>query len=726
MDRPFFPFFATLLGVLTVITVSPGVARTEGINLFTEFDFSQVESNIFRKDTGEKTESDSTRFKQNYNLNATKTVYPYLNFRGGGIFQLENLDSTTDGIATDSEERTIQPFLELNLNNPLFGAGLGYRKAEIEKSGAGIPGSKDSRDEYNALLRWRPTDLPRFDLRYTRTHTFDEPETVDSVENLFTLDTRYEFKGLRLGYSYTFNEKKDEVTDLASLREIHEVRVDYSRRASRNRFHLATGYKINYSTTEFSGAGVISIPVPRSGGRFSLDGTPEDGPSLASNVSLIDGDFSVSSGIDIGLAGDETTQTNIGLDFGFPARVDTVFVWLDRRLSSSVAGSFAWAVYTSPDNEDTSTWTLHAVVFPAIFGTFQNRFEIIFPPVEARFLKVVTRPLSPAVAGAPSFPNIFITEMEAFARLPGGKGFAFTEIDQASYFDLRGKITDRTSMGYDLSFRRRESDPIGDRKTSISNSVELAHKFSGMFTGNARLLRTDTSSRGIERETSVNYSYSASVRASYLDTFSQILTYSGTYVTDKDGTGNANSMFLRSNAQLYLNWSAFLDLGYNLTDPQQGERTTSTFARIGTNLIPNRKVTINANYKATKTTTSDPDRESSIMKQEGGFQVFITPLPTVSLVGDLKFVKDDGSSRTFKNYSANWSPFPEGALQLFFVYNETLISEEDRIDTFIGPSLVWKVTRYTFLDISYNVTESDTRFEKQRSNILRSNLKIVF
>lgn len=727
MHRSLFPFLFLLLGILPVIIVSHGIARAEGIRLFSELELSQVESELIRKDTGQTTKSDSTNFNQNYNLNVSRTVYPYLNFQGGGIFQLDSSDSTTDGIDTDREKRTIQPFFEVNLNNPIYGAGLGYRRGEIKDSGSGISSTKDIREEYNARLVWRPVDLPRIDLRYTRTQASDEPETMDSVDNLFALDSRYEFKGLRLYYSYTRDENQDKVTDIELLREVHQGSVDYSRRSSRNRLLVATGYRINYSTTEVSGSGGGAIiPVLRFAGVFSLDDTPEDGPSLASNVALIDGNLTVSAGIDIGLAGDRTTQTNIGLDFGFPTEVDTIFLWVDRSLPSSVAGSFSWTIYTSPDNDDASTWSLHAVVFPATFGTFENRFEINFPLVETRFLKVVTRPLSPAVVGAASFPNIFITEMEAFTRIPGQEGSGVSATDQASYLNLKWKFTDRTSMGYNVSFRYRESDPSTVRRTSLSNSVDLTHFFSDIFTGNARLSRSDASTRGTTSETSVNYSYSASLRASYIDTFSQILTYSGTHVTEEDGTSNSNSIFLRNNAQLYTDWSAYLDLGYTSTEAQEGERTTSAFTRVGTNLMPNRKVTVNINYSVTNIRISGAGEESSRLKQEGDVQIFMTPFATVSLFGGLRLIKEEDSSRTAQDYSVNWSPFPEGTLQLFFIYSESLRSENDQKSTTLGPSLRWKITGYAFLDISYTVSETDDRIEKLKNKNFRSNIKLIF
>jgi hypothetical protein len=154
-------------------------------------------------------------------------------------------------------------------------------------------------------------------------------------------------------------------------------------------------------------------------GLFSLDNTPQDGPALQVNNALIDGNVIASAGLDIGLGGDETTLTNIGVDLGFEVAVDQIYIWVDRSLTSAVADSFSWDVYTSPDNTNSSTWTLTATVFPADFGIFENRFKIPFTQVNTRFIKVVTTPISPTVPDSANFPNIFVTEMQAFVTVPG-------------------------------------------------------------------------------------------------------------------------------------------------------------------------------------------------------------------------------------------------------------------------------------------------------------------
>ena len=62
--------------------------------------------------------------------------------------------------------------------------------------------------------------------------------------------------------------------------------------------------------------------MQRSQGLFSFDNSPEDGPALAVNNALIDGNLIASAGIDIGLGGDESVLTNIGVDLGLAVDVD--------------------------------------------------------------------------------------------------------------------------------------------------------------------------------------------------------------------------------------------------------------------------------------------------------------------------------------------------------------------------------------------------------------------
>ncbi|NNG46654.1 MAG: hypothetical protein HKM86_05995, partial [Deltaproteobacteria bacterium] len=428
----------------------------------------------------------------------------------------------------------------------------------------------------------------------------------------------------------------------------------------------------------FSGEGTGIFPLTPSAGISSLDDTPADGPALGPNFALIDGNRQVSAGIDLGLDGDQTTLANIGIDFGFPATVDTIHLYVDRALISTVAGSFSWDIYVSSENTDTGTWTLHATVFPAPFGVFENRFEISFPSVETQFIKVVTRPLTSAVTLDPAFRNIFVTEIETFFTVSGKEKRLTTE-EHTYNLALRGKVSEKTTLGYALSFRYESSEPPSFQRTRWNNTVDAVHKFNKVFTGTTSFTREDESENN--DEDTVRYEYTASVRAVYLETLRQRLAYRGTYVEEEDfRTEQTNSINLRTSADLYEGWSAFLDLGYNWDKPADGGRKTSIIGRIGSDLIPNQKLHITLDYQVTETEEENGE-ESSELVQRGDLLIFFIPTYTLSFSGRWTLQDREDSTDFFQNYSASWNPFPGGDFQLLFFYNERLRTSGNERDT---------------------------------------------
>jgi hypothetical protein len=452
-----------------------------------------------------------------------------------------------------------------------------------------------------------------------------------------------------------------------------------------------------------------------------LDDTPEDGPALQVNNALIDGNLVASTGIDIGLGGDETTLTNIGLDFGTDVDVNEVRIWVDRNLTDAIASTFSWDVYTSPDNTNNSTWTLVVTVFPAEFGTFDNRFKIAFPSVNTRFIKVVTRPLSPAVPGAGNFPNIFVTEMQAIRTIIGAEvDNEIENLDQDYDLNLRARLSEKTSLGYSLNFTSQEEDPTSFDRKRLSNDLSLTHIFNNFFSARARVLRTDEDENN---EHTTTYAYSTALRAFYLPTFDQTLTFSGQSVKEEEDSSDEFSLILRSNARLYRNWSAFVDMGYSWDRTLGSEDVQEDlFFRTGTNLQPNEKITLDMNYLARK--RLEPEES---FRYEWDVTAFYVPFTTLSLSARVNVVdREDQNRRTFQTYTMNWSPFRDGSLQAFFTYSETLSNVEDQRQRVIGPGLNWTISRHFFFEMFYNIVEQDSNTQKVDTNTLIANLRIKF
>ena len=141
--------------------------------------------------------------------------------------------------------------------------------------------------------------------------------------------------------------------------------------------------------------------------------------------------------------------------------------------------------------------------------------------------------------------SFFVTEMEAFTTVSGELARnESTTVNHDYNLSLRGKLSDKTTLGYSLNYRLQRQDlpqQISTQKrTELTHDIFLGHIFNNIFRLNARVLRTDTD---ILNEESVEYSYSTSLKADYLKSFGQTLTYSGTHVDEEDnGTSYTNSI----------------------------------------------------------------------------------------------------------------------------------------------------------------------------------------
>ena len=701
-------------------------ARADGVRFNSDILYTKADTSTKLKATGESFDSDYYQIDQTYNLNVSKRFFPYLNFETGAVYEYNQLSSDTEGNKVDVDEQILNPFAELNLDNPLYNAGVGVRTRRREQKITDLPKTKADRDEITGSVGMTPGELlPNWNLRYTHLHTYDDPETIDQIQKTLLLDSSWRpLEGLNLDYTYTRVDSEERSLDFDTLQQTHFGRIGYFRSFFDGRLSMNSGYSINYNKFEFSSeTGFVENPLLRSAGLSSLDISPEDGPALSINGALIDGNLIASAGLDMGTAGDQTQLLNIGLDLGFPQAVDQVRIWVDRQLTTVVSNSFTWSVYTSPDNTDLSIWTLAATISPAIFPTFDNRFEIVFPAVNTRYIKVVTRPLSPVVPGAANFANIFVTEMQAFVTQTGASVTNDNSVtDQNVNFNLRGRLSDRTIVNYNMVYSQQDTDPDNDKRTQLSNGAYLNHTFNNVFSANVNGQRTDIS---VLDQDNTNYNYGASLRAVWLSTFDQSLTFTGRYEDNDLGTAYQNSIFLRSNALLYRGWSAFLDMGYTREESFAGEKITSSIIRPGTSLQPHPTLDLNLDFSFKRTEQSDADIGPTD-ETRYDVQVFYTPFSNLSFFGKVNGLYRDGESDIYQQYTMNWSPYPDGDLQFYFTFNEILISENNQEQTVVGPGLKWTIGRHITLDATYNWTTDDSDIQKIESNIFTGELQIIF
>ena len=719
MNRIFFLFTWLFLLVILLNLFMPINIHAEGVTVRGQFTFTTSDNKTTTRSTGESIRSKLYEYDQLYDLQLSKTIYPYLTFQSGAHFEWDNTTSKSEGTKTDVDEKLLRPFARLTLSNPIYQASVEYRTNQREEKITGQPKTEDYIDTLETFLGWKPLDLPSLTLHYTQTHTHDHPETIDQMVKLLTLNTDYvAWQELGLHYVYTRQDTENRKANFDTLEQNHLGRVEYSHNFLNNRLFLNTNYRIRYNLLKVPQSGTQEVALQRFRGLSIVNDNPAQGP-LDLNDALIDGNVVVSAGIDIGLAGDETRFTNIGLDFGLPVQVDQVRIWVDRSLTPEVADSFSWNVYTSPDNTANSTWTLVSTVFPADLDTLRNRLDINFPQVTTRFIKVVTTPLSPAVSGAINFPNIFVTEMQGFVTASGEEHNEFTTIEQNYDLNLTSRISENTRVGYNLNFTSRDQDPTNQNTTLLSNDLFLSHVFNRIFSTSARVSRSD---QDTNNKKTTEYDYSAVLRGAYLPTFDQSLSFSASSFKEEDDSSDNFAIFLRNNARLYPGWSMFVDSGFTWNRPlASNEVEKDLVLRAGTNFVPNNKFNLDMTYRISKPLESNQDTESQY--ELGAFYV---PFRSLSLNANVRYIDQIGVNNWYQNYLLTWSPFPDGDLQFFFNCTQTLSSSTNQKQTTIGPGLNWSVGNHFFLEMFYNVLRSKSDTQKLESNSFYANLRMIF
>ncbi len=708
----------------------PDRAAAEGISGYVDFGYTNLSSDSSDA-LGNSSRMDQNSFNQRYNLSLSRTLFPYLRLYANGLFNQADTTATTNGAKTDSTQTTIQPLVDLTLRSPVYTAGARYSRREDTARSTGAPTTTDINEVYTGILGMRPIspDFPTLDLRLERSHLYDQEHiSLDTVRDFAGLIMNYTPTGnFSLQYRPTYIDSTNRLNGLETQTLSHVGRVEYGGTLLQNRVSYDANYNITYNelTTSVSGTGTVDIGVTPFAGLSSIDDTPLDG-TLTQNPALIDGNLTAGAGINIGLPplGGDTRERNIGIDFSLAQDVNTILLWVDRSLPAAIAGSFSWDVYTSADG---TTWRLYTTVFPAPFGVFDNRFEIAFSSVHTRYIKVVVKPLSPAAQGAAGFPDILVTEIQAFSRKSAdqlrGKSYNSSE---SFNFDGRALLLESPTLYYRVTYFLAKTEPLSQERWNLSNMLLTTHRFNRVFSGSAQAGRED-----FFDPTMAGFAYvtSMSLEAVPLQTLRHNLSYSGRFQEDNStGRTDTNSFFLQNNAQVYKGVDLSAAGGMTFIDQSTGVRTESTDINAGLNVLPHR--TLNLNFYIDDTRTHSSSRstgaDTTTWSRRTDETATYHPLETLYLVAGYSTIADQQKTRRVQNYAFNWSPFFGGDLQFTLAYNEGIESEKNTRTKAYGPSVTWKITRSTNLAASYQVTRATSDDGRSDSKIFSTSLRAYF
>jgi hypothetical protein len=746
--------------VILLVTLDPRVAHADGILDAMNFNEEVVYSLLSTKTTdpfGTTTEIDTTNLSSRTNVRLNYNLLPKLNLNAGGSYDKNISELSSDTGDTESTITRVRPYVWLNLRDPVFGAAVGYDLAEETVETSGREPTTLTRDTYNGFLTWRPLDLPVTQFRYIRTWTRDDERTsLDTTQDQFFLKSEYTYRGLNAYYAGTYLTTNDELREFESRQTAHEGKLLYATTFLDGRISLITDNRIRLTELETEGvaprvAGLdagLALQLLAVAGLSALDDTPVDGPRLAENTALIDGVIDLSAGVNIGFpgAGVLPTLRNVGLDLGNAIAVSRLDVWVTGftgTLSLDIANFFRWDVYTSPDNLDSSTWSLHAAGLTATFGPFVNRFQISFPTVTTRFIKVVTRSLPGGPIGSTdstSFTTILITELQAFidrsaqATAVGRRAETITQTVRTHSAEMKAILFRSPSLYYRLTADYQEFDPDAETRYNISNGLFLIHRLSRIFTLSANA-SYDFGQEQDQTRTAVLYY--AALAATPLLTLRDSLVVSGNRQWTGTTTSMSDSVVLYNTAQLYRGIDATLNLGAVFTsetsedlDATETARRREYYVNVGTGITPHPSLTLSTYYLGKLTHSSGGATREARDTTENRLDLGLSfaPFRTLSMSAIASVAaQTDRETAVNQSYGLNWAPFPDGTLQLSFFYAENLLQDgtQSRI---AQPTVRWYLgaRRRSYLEATYQRSTTDGPLVKSESELISTGLNVSF
>lgn len=655
-----------------------------------------------------------------YRLNLKHELLPFLRYSAGGFVNDRRGFNNTNGVEASQSLLGSNVFGILSIGQQFFGVDLGYNRRSLTSDGSNVESQTVINESISLAGHWLPEGLPGIHLRYNRVAGYDmqrffQDTQSDSLQVSAVYDT---ISQLDVRYLFGYQATSDNLTGTDSQSLTHSARASYRDSFFNKRLSVSADYSVvsrEIRTQAGSADGKIYNREYVVEGLSLIERFPDDPmkDTLNVNPGLIDGNLTSSASINLGYdvsVGGDTDPRDLGGTFADATReVNTVYVWVDRRLPDSVAQHFTWSVYISDDNVN---WTAVALAGPTIFDAIYDRFEISFESVKSRYVKVVTSPLASTATVDPQFRDINVTELQFFlVKLVSEMAPETTDTRSVANATIVAKLTKSGSLQADASFYL-SLDHTGSRLPTyrVSEGLTFHHQLSKVMV--LGRVGRDDSDEGKGHVGTLLWNASAAYRP--LKTLRHSLAYNGNWRQKDTGTSMVNSVNIFNRGDLYDGISLLFSAGYSLTDTDLGQRQHSFLSRVGTSLTPHRTLTLTGTYAFNKNyTTAGEEEPTNRFSDSVNASLSFTPVPALMLSAQLSHRRTP-DARLLASFSASLAPFPDGALRFSAIYTETIDPASDRLSRRAGSSVRWNIRPGLLLDsnFSYLGTEAATGWSR--------------
>jgi hypothetical protein len=671
---------------------------------------------------GATNRSEQYALGQRYALTLSKSLYPTFTINAGGAFEDDRGWLTTNGTRSRTDAWRSDGYGRLALGGSVLNGSAGYERSDEAQRTFGIPASpREVNEVWSGRLLWNPADLPSLFLQLTRTHLYDASRLVtDQTTADALLSARYRgIPAVDLEYSLRYTNPVDRISETETTAVVQALHATWNDKLFNGRtlaYVSANALQRTTTTVSTGAAGTVStqqFPVAGYSLVEAFPATPEL-DTLVLNPALVNGDLTGTASLNIGFgvpAGD-TANRDIGAQFqDVLTRVNRVHVWVNKTLPPQVSSAYAWAAYQSDDNVH---WTPVPLAGPVVFADFQNRFEIPIADVQARFVKVIVRPLAPAVTVDPRYSEVLVTEIQFFLVVPAAQvvGRATDDVESVSA-TAQTRILSVPSVSWDLGIFTSRSARAARPTYSILNGLSLAHVFDPVWSVSARVQRQDVDSGAGHVG---GFQWNGGIAAKPLPTLRHGFVYAGSWSETPRGTTLSQSVNLVNHADLYR--GASLQATGTAADStgDTGQNTKSVNVSASASLAPNTMVSSSATYLYGHTWQSAPGFPSTQSIDERILaSLSLAPVQALFLSGSVTRVIHGARPTTLASGTAALSPFPGGALQIRIAYTESVDTAADaKVRTFV-PGLHWNVRPGVILDASYSWIANDAAAARSRT-----------
>ncbi len=699
-------------------------------------------------------ESDSLNriFYLSFREPVTKMISYQFNLRSNW----QDSDSTNeDGQVNTSYKRTVEPSMDLFLINPMYDVSTGYRQQEQWSTANLKNDGRLTTQFYYTRMGLTPQSLPSLNLQLDRQRKFDylSVSTTDSTNTIYTVNSAYALPSsdvsLRYTVNYTISENE---TPLQSTTKSDQNNFNgtfnsgYTGGFWNNRAVYSIVYQGNYTRNK------SEQTVPETGivlnKRLSLgglhvagsgDGVNDDGV-LTNNSGLVDGNQSVSSGINLNAA-----FHNIGIFVSSSSDVDRLYVYVNKDVDpdSNLDGVNDWVVAWSNFNQDLS-WTNIPIkdVNISVVDSSNDiyRYEIEFvTPQSASFFKVINR-------NASSVSNVEVTEIEAYGEdnVSGTLLNVFSNYNQQLNFSITIDPWDKWKFLFNYSVDRADENPespmnsmgglLGNIfsnkikedhlgfKSNASRNYSIASTWltHSLLTTTFRIQRNESFDDTDETDSTSNTYNLAFVSAPIPAVDASFTLIRNDSFSFNDKTSTNNTAVLSVGTELYRNVNMITDIGYTNSHSFVNDTKSSSRRLNGTiDALLTRKLSTTANYdfswnESDGSTSNSSNSTATITYRPGKF---------VNITGTFSFSDSNDESTTTEGILVDWLPVP--AIRMNVNYQHSATDPGPSTSDTVNSIITWYITRFADVRTTYGYTKTVAAQETESIN-MRTSLNCRF